>query len=213
LPLILEGVNYVLRRFWWLGVIGALALLLMGYSLVQIATLRAAGATEAELHGTVLDNPPLVNGIELTSSEGERASLADFEGKVVLAFFGFTNCPDVCPLTMGRLARIYRDLGEPEDVQVVMITVDPEHDTPEVLREYLARFHPDFVGLTGTPAEIANATRAFFIGYRDLQDQGFIHTDTVAMLDRTGRMRLVYGQDKILAIEDDLRRVLADRTW
>lgn len=203
----------MLRRFWWLGVIGVLALLLMGYSLFQLTALRAAGAAEAELRGTLLDNPPQVNDITLTSFGGERRSLADFEGKLVLVFFGFTNCPDVCPLTMGRLARIYRDLGEPEDVQVVMITVDPEHDTPEVLQEYLGRFHPDFVGLTGTPAEVANATRSFFIGYRDLQDQGFIHTDTVAMLDRSGHMRLVYGQDKVLDIETDLRQVLSRRSW
>ena len=185
----------------------------MGYSLYQIMMLNAAGASGAEYHGTMLENPPRVNDIELTSFGGERVSLADFEGKVVLAFFGFTNCPDVCPLTMGRLARIYRDLGEPEDVQVVMITVDPEHDTPEVLQEYLGRFHPSFVGLTGTPAEIANATRSFFIGYRDLQDKGFIHTDTVALLDRTGHMRFVYGQDKILHVENDLRRILASRNW
>ena len=187
-----------------------LALALMLFSAYQVWNARAS---EGEFYGTALAEPVQVGELELTSHRGERVALSDFRGKLTLVFFGFTNCPDVCPLTLGRLAKLYRDLGEPDDVQVVMVTVDPEHDTPEVLGRYLGQFHEAFVGLTGTPAEIANAARTFFVGYRDLGERDFLHTDSVALLDRQGRMRLVYGQDRVVRLESDLPKILGQRGW
>jgi protein SCO1/2 len=193
-----------------LAAFALLALALMLFSAYQVWNARAS---EGEFYGTALAEPVQVGELELTSHRGERVALSDFRGKLTLVFFGFTNCPDVCPLTLGRLAKLYRDLGEPDDVQVVMVTVDPEHDTPEVLGRYLGQFHEAFVGLTGTPAEIANAARTFFVGYRDLGERDFLHTDSVALLDRQGRMRLVYGQDRVVRLESDLPKILGQRGW
>lgn len=165
------------------------------------------------LHGTLLDTPRPVGAVELIAEGDRRVTLSAWQGRLVVVFFGFTHCPDICPLTMARLGKIYRDLGEPADVQVVMITVDPARDTPEVIQRYAAQFHPSFVGLSGTPADIADAARTFFVGFREIAGGQFIHTDAVVLLDRETRMRAVYGQDKVLRLEDDLRTILAQGGW
>ena len=197
-----------MKKLWLLASLGILAACVAAFSFYQLSR-----ASSTELYGTIVDSKPVVGEIELTNGDGERVKLSDYQGDVLLVFFGFTNCPDVCPMTMARLAKMYEDLGEPEDVQVAMITVDPAHDTPEVLESYVSAFHPDFAALSGSQEDIANAAKTFFIGYRGIEDKQFIHTDTVAVLDREGRMRLVYGQDKVKHIEDDLETVLAQRDW
>ena len=196
-----------MNRLWLLASLAILTAGVAAFSFYQLS--RAS----SELYGTVVDSQPVVGEIELTNADGERVKLSDYQGDTLLVFFGFTNCPDVCPLTMGRLGKMYRDMGEPEDVQVAMITVDPAHDTPEVLGDYVKAFHPDFAALSGSQEDIANAAKTFFVGYRGIEDDQFVHTDTVAILDPEGRMRLVYGQDKVKHIEDDLETVLAQRDW
>ncbi len=197
-----------MNRLWLLASLALLSVCLAVFSFYQLSR-----ASSAELYGTVVDSKPVVGEIELTNGEGKRVKLSDYQGDVLLVFFGFTNCPDVCPMTMGRLGKMYRDMGEPDDVQVAMITVDPAHDTPEVLANYVSAFHPDFAALSGSQADIANAAKTFFVGYRGIEDKQFVHTDTVAMLDREGRMRLVYGQDKVKHIGEDLETVLAQRDF
>lgn len=196
------------RRLWALALTGLLAALVAGFAFSQLRALSAP-----EFYGTALDEPPLVGAFELTTATGERVTLEHWRGEVVLVFFGFTRCPDVCPLTLGRLAKVYRDLGSPEDVQVVMITVDPENDTPELTQRYAGSFDPSFVGLGGSTGDIANAARTFFIGYRDLGDADFLHTDSVGLLDREGRLRFVYGQDKVARLAEDLPRILDSRAF
>lgn len=196
------------RKLYLLGAVAIFALVIAGYSLYQYTR-----ASSPELYGTVLENLHLVEPFELTDVNGDRVTLERWRGKLVLAFFGFVNCPDVCPMTMSRLASIYEELGEPEDVQVVMITVDPDNDTPERLQGYVSAFHPDFVGLSGDSTDIANAARNFFVAYRELEDNQFMHTDTVALLDRDGKMRLVYGQHKVAGIGEDLAALLASGRW
>ncbi len=197
-----------MNRLWLLVSLAVLSAGVAAFSVYQLSR-----ASSTELYGTVVDSKPVVGDIELTDGQGERVKLSDWRGDVLLVFFGFTNCPDVCPLTMGRLAKMYEDMGAPEEVQVAMITVDPAHDTPEVLSKYVSAFHPDFAALSGSQADIANAAKTFFVGYRGIEDKQFVHTDTVAILDREGRMRLVYGQDKVKHIEEDLETVLAQRNW
>jgi len=196
------------RRLWTLIAVGSLAALLAGFSYWQ---LRAANAPT--YYGTALDNPPVVAPFELTDASGERVTLSKWRGDLLLVFFGFTRCPDVCPLTLGRLAKVYRDLGRPEDVQVVMITVDPQHDTPELTQRYAGSFDPDFVGLGGSSADIAHAAQTFFVGYRGLGNEDFLHTDSVALLDREGKLRLIYGQDKVARLTDDLARIQTARDF
>jgi len=156
-------------------------------------------APAPQLAGTALQNPPVVGDAVLLDPSGREVTLLEAAdgARVTLVFFGFTRCPDVCPITLARLAKLYRDVGEPDDVQVLMVTVDPEHDTPDVVGPYAAAFHPSFVGLSGSNAQVAVAQ--------------FTHTEVVAVVDRDGRLRYVYGNDKVPRLEvdlDRLRRVL-----
>lgn len=196
------------RHLWLLAIVGIAAALLAAFSYRQLRALSTP-----EYYGTVLDKPPLVAPFELTAAGGERVTLERWRGELLLVFFGFTRCSDVCPLTLGRLAKVYQDLGEPEGVQVVMITVDPQHDTPELTQRYASSFNPSFVGLGGSSSDIADAARTFFVGYRGLDDEDFLHTDSVALIDREGRLRLIYGQDKVARLAEDLPRILEARTF
>ena len=172
-------------------------------------TLGTRLAPAPELAGTALQNPPVVGEAVLLDPGGHEVTLLDVAdgARVTLVFFGFTRCPDVCPITLARLAKVYRDVGEPDDVRVVMITVDPEHDTPDVVGRYAAAFHPSFVGLSGSNAQVAVAARSFYVGYADVGGGQFTHTEVVAVVDRDGRLRYVYGNDKVPRLETDLERL------
>lgn len=151
-----------------------------------------------EWHGMVIQSNQPVTNFTLTSSDGEPVSLIDFRGKVVMLYFGYTFCPDVCPATMIELSDAMEILGSrSEDVQVVMVTLDPERDTPEVMRNYVAHFNDSFMGLTGTPEELIAVTAPMGIFYERHEGSsasGYLidHTATVAVLDKEGKLRLVY---------------------
>jgi len=116
---------------------------------------------------------PVTPGWSLIADSGTRVSDADFRGQWLLVFFGYTSCPDVCPLTLARIAAALRLLGEDaRAVQPLMITVDPETDTPEVLAGYVGRFHPRLVGLTGTDDEIERVQQLFGAYSRSVMDGG-----------------------------------------
>ena len=187
----------------------ALAALLLGLAGVAAYVLGTRLAPGPELVGTALQNPPVVGGAPLVDPSGREVTLSQAAdgATVTLVFFGFTRCPDVCPITMARLAKVYRDLDEPDDVRVIMITVDPEHDTPEIVGRYAANFHPAFVGLSGSNSQVAVAARSFYVGYADVGSGQFTHTDVVAVVDRQGRLRYVYGSDKVPRLEVDLARL------
>ncbi|MEM6429165.1 MAG: SCO family protein [Deinococcota bacterium] len=168
---------------------------------------------QQEIRGTALDNPHYVGDVALVNSQLGDVRLDRWQGQTTLVFFGFTRCPDVCPATMARLASIYDTLESPDDVQVVMITVDPMYDTPEIVDQYASAFHEEFVGLGGTSQTVAEAARSFFIGYRDLGNGLMSHTDVIAILDKDSNLRYVYGQDKLRHLQDDLTSVLAMRDF
>lgn len=114
------------------------------------------------------------------------------QGHVTLLFFGFTHCPDVCPTKLFEIAQVMQRLGADSDrVNVILISVDPERDTPELLKTYLASFDPRFRGLTGTPEEIAAVTRAWRAYYRKVPLEGgsytVDHTAAVYLIDRNGQ--------------------------
>lgn len=186
--------------------------------LLLVALLAAAGVGAYALGswlrpkpapvGTALTNPVTVSGLELVDQHGGAVDLAaDFAGDVTLVFFGFTRCPDVCPLTMARLEKAYSDAGEPADLRVVMVSVDPEFDTPEVMGAYVERFHQDFIGLTGSQSQVATAARAFFAGYSGT-GAATVHTDAVAVVDRESRLRYVYTTDAVANLGADLPSLL-----
>lgn len=145
---------------------------------------------------------------------GNTRSLADFRGKVVVLFFGYVHCPDVCPTTLADLAQVMRLLGPQADkVQVLFVTVDPERDTPALLAEYVPAFHPSFLGLYGTPQETADVAKRFEIVYQKQVTASGYNVDHSAgsyLIDPAGRVRLLapYAQraDWLAA---DIRLLLA----
>jgi protein SCO1/2 len=138
---------------------------------------------------------------QLTDHNGTPRTLADFKGKVVVIFFGFTHCPDACPTTMGELALVMKELGKDAGrLQVIFITVDPERDTPEVLSRYVPAFHPEFLGLYGDAEATARTAREFKVLYQKqaLPGGGYSvdHSAGSYIFDPAGRVRLFaqYGQ-------------------
>ena len=147
-------------------------------------------------HGTILQAPDTAPDFSLTTHTGQPASLRDFRGKLVVMFFGYTHCPDVCPATLGVTAKAMDLLGKKaEDIQVLFITVDPERDTPERLTEYITYFDPNFTGLTGTPEEIAQVAALYGVYYARQAAEGegywLDHTASTLVIDRTGRLKLI----------------------
>ncbi len=184
--------------------LAVLALLVTIGAIALLYFMRPAPAVA----GTELQNPTTIDGLMLVDHTGAEVDLAaDFRGDVTLVFFGYTRCPDVCPLTMARLARAYDELERPDGLRVVMVTVDPGHDTPEVLGSYVQGFNDAFVGLTGSNNQVAEAARAFFVGFAG-QAPTVAHTDMVAVLDRQGQMRYLYGQEAVISIAEDLPGLL-----
>lgn len=156
---------------------------------------------EPTLQLTDITGAEFGRGFRLTDHNGRERTLADFRGKVVLVFFGFTHCPDVCPTTLAEMAQVMRELGpDAEKVQVLFITVDPERDTPEVLRQYVPAFYPSFLGLYGDADAIARTARGFKIFYQKqaLPDGGYSvdHSAGTYIYDRKGELRFFaqYGR-------------------
>ncbi len=149
-------------------------------------------------HGMLMQSTEPPGDFTLIDHNGHRMQLSDYEGKWVILYYGYTFCPDVCPTTMMQLGRMMPLLGKKaKDVQVFMISVDPERDTPERMKEYVTYFHPSFIGLTGTPEEIADAAAPFGIYYKKKEVEGasgylMDHTASVTVLDPQGRVRLIW---------------------
>ncbi|NWG74955.1 MAG: SCO family protein [Rubrivivax sp.] len=155
--------------------------------------------------------------LSLTDTEGRRRTLADFRGKIVVLFFGFTHCPDVCPTTMVELAEAKRQLGaDGERIQGIFVTIDPERDTPELLKAYVSNFDPSFVALRGDADETKKAAREFKVFYAKVPGKTpdsytMDHTAGSYVIDAQGRLRLFtrYGSG-VQALVDDLKLLLAE---
>lgn len=137
----------------------------------------------------------------LTDQNGNRRTDADFRGRYMLVFFGFTNCPDVCPTTLSVLSEALGKLGAKADSVVpIFVSVDPERDTPQALKSYLASFGPRFVGLTGTPDEIAKAAKAYRVYYQKVPLDGggytMNHSSVIYLMDRRGEFAGHYSLEQ-----------------
>jgi protein SCO1/2 len=133
--------------------------------------------------------------LNLTDHDGRPRTLADFRGKVVTVFFGFTHCPDVCPVTLAEMAQVVRELGpDGNRVQVLFVTVDPERDTQQVLKQYVPSFNPAFLGLHGDAEATARAAKAFKVYYQKqpAKDGRYSvdHSAGTYILDGEGKLRL-----------------------
>ena len=157
--------------------------------------------------------------LNLTDHNGKPRTLADFRGKVVTVFFGFTHCPDVCPTTLAEMAQVMKELGADADqLQVLFVTVDPERDTPQVLKQYVPSFHPSFLGLYGDLDSTARAAKEFKVYFQKQPVKGggysVDHGAGTFILDREGRLRLFaqYGQGAAVMLHDIRLLLAAGRT-
>jgi protein SCO1 len=170
---------------------------------------RLTGAGPA-LHFTDITGAEFARRLELPDAEGKPRSLADWKGKVVVVFFGYTQCPDVCPTTMTELAQIRKLLGTDGDrLQTVFVTIDPERDTPEVLKAYVANFGPGVTALRGDTEQTAAAAKEFKVFFAKVAGKSpgsysMDHSAASFVFDPSGRVRLYvpYGGDpKVLATD------------
>jgi protein SCO1/2 len=157
----------------------------------------ASAADEGGLRAGVFSPPRAAPDFSLRGSDGADLKLSRYRGKVVI--LGFSSCPDVCPTTLGTLARARRQLGaEGDALQVVYVTVDPERDDARRLREYLGAFDPTFIGGTGTAEQLAAVRREYGIAATRREtgkEHGFSHSSYTYLIDREGNLRALmpYG--------------------
>ena len=187
-------------------------------SLLLLALLLAACSPDApKFRSTDITGADFGRELALTGHDGKPRTLADFRGKLVVLFFGYTYCPDVCPTTLAEMAGVMKSLGkDAERVQVLMVTVDPERDTREVLAQYVAAFDPRFLGLYGDAAATQRAAKEFKIFYEKRPGAtpsaySVDHSGQSYVLDAKGNLRLFARHERIAQdLADDLRTLLKE---
>ena len=165
-------------------------------------------------HGTVIQSPEPSYDFTLTGANGD-VSLSDYRGKLVLVYFGYTFCPDICPATLANVGQSLRELGKKADhVQLIMVSLDPERDTPEKLAGYVQHFHSSFIGVTGSQDELDKVASLYGIFYEKTEGTGntgylINHTATLLVIDREGYLKLVFPFGvTVPEIVDDLKYML-----
>jgi protein SCO1/2 len=182
----------------------------------SIATESTATESTA-LKSGVFEPPRMAPDFSLPSSRDNQFTLSEQRGKVLVLGFGFSHCPNVCPMTLANLAQTYKNLGALADqVQVVYVTVDPERDTPARLREYLANFNSGFIGVTGSASELAAVRQAYgIIAKKEMHKNGGTyevhHSSYIYLIDREGLLRaLVPFGKSVDDITHDIKILLQD---
>jgi len=187
-----------------------LAFMVMAGLLASCQQGSSASFIGTDLTGTQFGKP-----LTLTDHTGKLRSMNDFKGKVVVLFFGYTHCPDVCPTTMSDLKQTMKLLGDKaDDVQVLFVTVDPERDTQEVLAQFVPGFDPRFIGLRGTVAEVAANLSEYKVYAAKVSEPGksgytMDHSAGLYVFDKTGAPRIYLGYgEKPANIAHDLQLLL-----
>lgn len=179
--------------------------------LLLLAVPRTGSAGETEFKSGVFDPPRAAPDFKLKGSNGSTLTLSQFRGKVVVVQFGFTLCPRICPVTLTNVTEAFRLLGpRSSDVQLIFVTVDPERDTPERLREFLTFFNPTFLGATGPPEQLEAVNREYGVvatkavsadkqlGYE------MHHSSSIYLIDRAGMLRVMvpFGKEPKAIVHD-----------
>lgn len=186
------------RRYPWLG-----ALLL--------AAAVACTPAKPDFKGADITGVDWGGDVRLQAHTGNQVSTADFRGKVVVLFFGYTHCPDICAPTLAKLAAVRKDLGsDGNNFQVLFITVDPAHDNAARLAAFVPKFDPTFIGLTGTPEQIASVAREYKIAYAPGSDPELVeHSSGILVKDGSGKLRLLWKNNTPVAdMTHDVRLLL-----
>jgi protein SCO1 len=173
------------KRFFWI-VTGILVVVIFAAAIASLIINRPP-----TYNGSVINPPAPAPGFSLLDQNNQTIRLADFKGKYVLLFFGYTNCTNECPATMAILARTRALLGDQANkIQVIFIATDPPRDTPAALKVFLARFDPTFLGATGSAAELKGVWADYGV---DVEDGGETHSSYVYLIDPKGDLRLTYA--------------------
>ena len=179
------------------------------------AALLAACGKKPSFNSTDVSGSDLGTDLSLTDFNGKPRTLQDFKGKVLVVFFGFVQCPDVCPTALAEFKQVKNQLGQDgERLQVVFVTVDPERDTPEILREYVTQFDPSFLGLRGDADATARVAKSFKVFYAKVpgKEPGSYtvdHTAGVYIYDPEGHLRLFARHNTgAEALTSDIRQLL-----
>ncbi len=198
------------KKTLWVGVI---AFLIVGIAALGVYLF----APPAALRGTVYSEPyPPAPEIELTRGNGDGLRLSQLRGNIVLVFFGYTSCPDVCPTTMAEIKSALEKIGEEKarNVKVVFVTVDPGRDTPERVQEYVDHFNSEFIGLSGSEADLQTTWHDYGV-FRQIVEgtsaAGYLvdHTARITLIDQDGNLRVSYGfETPVDDIVHDLKLLL-----
>lgn len=192
-------------------------LLILGLALMVAAGFFHNYLHPANFHGTDLSGAEFGKDFHLRDAQGQPRSLADYRGKVVTLFFGYTQCPDVCPTNLSAMASVVKKLGADGDkLQVLFVTIDPERDTPALLQEYAPAFNPKFVGLWGDAAQTTQVIKDFRLIVK--KEPGptpssylVDHTASTYVFDPKGRLRLQFAHrtatDDMVA---DIRKLMQE---
>jgi protein SCO1/2 len=182
--------------------------------LMSLAGCGQQGAQSVKFQLTDVTGANFGKSLALTDHTGKPRTLADFHGKVVVLFFGFTQCPDVCPTTLAEMAKVIKELGTDGDkVQVLFISVDPERDTKELLKQYVTAFNPTFLGLVGDADATTRTTKEFkvYVQKQPTKNGGYSvdHSAGTFILDQKGSLRL-FAQPNAgaAALVSDIRTLL-----
>lgn len=182
---------------------------------LALSALTACSPDTLKFKSIDITGADYAKGFALTDHHGAQRTLADFKGKAVVVFFGFTQCPDVCPTALTDLAEVKRLLGPQGDkLQGILVSVDPERDTPEVLKAYMANFDPGFLALRPTPAQLPQVAKDFKIFYKKVEGQTptsytMEHSAGSYVFDTQGRVRLYSRQAiGVQGLADDLALLL-----
>lgn len=175
----------------------------------------ACGGDAPKFRSTDITGVDYGKALALTDHTGKHRKLEDFRGKAVVLFFGFTHCPDVCPTTLAETAQAVRSLGrDAERVQVLMVTVDPERDTPATLAQYVTAFDPSFLGVYGDLAatqRVAKEFKVYFEKRKSEETYTVDHSGQSYVIDPRGRLRLLVRPERIGAdLAADLRTLLSE---
>ncbi len=180
---------------------------------IIICSALAACSRDPQFRSTDITGAPYGNQLELTDHSGKLRHLEDWRGKAVVVVFGFTHCPDVCPTTLADIAQALKELGaDAQRVQVLMVSVDPERDTPESLGKYVTAFDPSFIGLRGDLAatkKVASEFKIYFEKRKTGETYSVDHSAQLYVIDPQGRLRLLVRHDRIAQdLAPDLKAIL-----
>lgn len=195
------------------------SLLIFGIAVLlgMVAVFLLLGPTKPYTYqGSLIDPPAEAPKFELSDVDGQRFRLGDLNGQVVIIFFGYTSCPDVCPVTLTDFLRIRSKLGnQAEKVSFVFVTVDPERDTPERMKKYLTNFDPAIIGLTGERSELESVWSSYGVyeakvdgssGGNYLVD----HSSRIYVIDEAGNLKLTYlFGTEYQVIAEDVRHLIS----